>query len=48
MAFRIKFSSHALREIGKAQAWYELQNPGLGEESIPILPLKGMEYPGNR
>jgi len=32
MAFRLKFSARALREIGEAQEWYELQNPGLGEE----------------
>jgi len=30
MAFRLKFSARALREIGEAQEWYELQNPGLG------------------
>lgn len=37
MAFRLKFSGRALREIGEAQAWYELQNPGLGEEFIVAM-----------
>ena len=32
MAFRLKFSTRALREIGEAKEWYELQSPGLGEE----------------
>ena len=29
MAFRLKFSSRALREIGEDQEWYELQNADL-------------------
>lgn len=40
MAFRVKFSSRALRETGEAQAWYELQNPGLGEEFIAAMELQ--------
>ena len=40
MAFRLKFSSRALREIGEAQEWYELQNPGLGEEFIAAVELQ--------
>ena len=40
MAFRLKFSSRALREIGNAQAWYELQSPGLGEEFIAAMELQ--------
>jgi len=39
MAFRLKFSSRALREIGEAQEWYELQNAGLGEEFIAAMEL---------
>jgi plasmid stabilization system protein ParE len=46
MAFRLKFSSRALREIGEAQEWYELQNTGLGEEFIAAmeLQLKRLEH----
>jgi plasmid stabilization system protein ParE len=40
MAFRIKFSVRALREIGEAQEWYELQSPGLGEEFIAVMELQ--------
>ena len=40
MAFRLKFSSRALREIGEAQEWYELQSPGLGEEFIAAMELQ--------
>ena len=40
MAFRLKFSSRALRETGEAQEWYELQNPGLGGEFIAALELQ--------
>ncbi len=40
MAFRLKFSARALREIGEAQEWYELQNPGLGEEFIAAMELQ--------
>jgi len=40
MAYRLKFSSRALRETGEAQEWYELQNPGLGEEFIAAMELQ--------
>ena len=40
MAFRLKFSSRALREIGEAQEWYELQSTGLGEEFIAAMELQ--------
>ena len=40
MAFRLKFSSRALRETDEAQEWYELQNPGLGEEFIAAMDLQ--------
>lgn len=40
MAFRLKFSSRALREIGEAQEWYELQSFGLGEEFIAAMELQ--------
>ena len=40
MAFGLRFSSRALREIGEAQEWYEMQNPGLGEEFIAALELQ--------
>ena len=40
MAFRLKFSSRALREIGEAREWYELQSPGLGDEFIAAMELQ--------
>ena len=40
MAFRLKFSTRALREIGEAQEWYEFQSPGLGEEFIAAMELQ--------
>ena len=40
MAFRLKFSTRALREIGEAQVWYEVQSPGLGEEFIAAMELQ--------
>lgn len=40
MAFRLKFSSRALREIGEAQEWYEAQSAGLGEEFVAALELQ--------
>ena len=45
MAFRLKFSSRTLRETAEAKEWYELQNPGLGEEFIAAteLQLKRLE-----
>ncbi len=46
MAFRLKFSTRALRAIGEAQEWYELQSTGLGEEFIAAmeLQLKRLEH----
>lgn len=32
MAYRLKFSSRAVREIGEASGWYEDQSQGLGSE----------------
>lgn len=32
MAYRLKFSGRAVREIGEAFAWYEEQSQGLGSE----------------
>lgn len=40
MAFRLKFSTRALREIGEARAWYEIQSAGLGEEFIAAMELQ--------
>ena len=40
MAFRLKFSSRALHEIGEAQEWYELQYTGLGDEFIAAMELQ--------
>lgn len=40
MAYRLKFSTRALRETGEAQEWYELQSPGLGEEFIAAMELQ--------
>ncbi|MFZ4539807.1 type II toxin-antitoxin system RelE/ParE family toxin [Propionivibrio sp.] len=40
MAYRLKFSTRALRETGKAQEWYELQSLGLGEEFIAAMELQ--------
>lgn len=40
MAFRLKFSSRALHEIGDAQEWYEFQSAGLGNEFIAALELQ--------
>jgi plasmid stabilization system protein ParE len=40
MAFRLKFSARALREVGEAREWYELQTPGLGEEFIAAMELQ--------
>ena len=40
MAFRLKFSTRTLREIGEAQEWYELQSTGLGEEFIAVMELQ--------
>ena len=32
MAYRLKFSSRAVREVGEAYDWYEAQSVGLGAE----------------
>lgn len=40
MAYRLKFSARALREIGEAQEWYESQSPGLGGEFIAAMELQ--------
>jgi plasmid stabilization system protein ParE len=40
MAYRLKFSKRALHETGKAQEWFELQSPGLGEEFIAAMELQ--------
>jgi toxin ParE1/3/4 len=32
VAYRLKFSSRAVREVGEAYAWYESQSVGLGSE----------------
>lgn len=40
MAYRLKFSARALREIGEAQEWYESQSPGLGEEFVAAMELQ--------
>lgn len=40
MAYRLKFSSRALRETGEAQAWYDLQSQGLGDEFIAAIELQ--------
>ena len=40
MAFRLRFSTRALREIGEARAWYEIQSAGLGEEFIAAMELQ--------
>ncbi|MCK9607640.1 MAG: type II toxin-antitoxin system RelE/ParE family toxin [Methylomonas sp.] len=40
MAYNLKFSARALREIGEAREWYESQSPGLGEEFIAAMELQ--------
>lgn len=40
MAHRLKFSARALCEIGEAQAWYEQQSSGLGEEFLAAMELQ--------
>ncbi|MBM3340948.1 MAG: type II toxin-antitoxin system RelE/ParE family toxin [Betaproteobacteria bacterium] len=40
MAYRLKFSPRAVRETGEAQAWYETQTPGLGDEFVAALELQ--------
>lgn len=45
VAYRLKFSGRAVKEIGEAYEWYELQSPGLGYEFELAfeLQLKRME-----
>ena len=40
MAYRLTFSSRAVREIGAAKAWYESQCTGLGEEFVAAIELQ--------
>jgi toxin ParE1/3/4 len=40
MAYHLKFSSRALREIAEAHEWYELQSSGLGGEFIAAMELQ--------
>jgi plasmid stabilization system protein ParE len=40
MAYRLKFSARALREMGEAQEWYESQRAGLGDEFIAAIEWK--------
>lgn len=32
VAYRLKFSGRAVREVGEAHDWYEERSPGLGSE----------------
>ena len=45
MAYRLRFSVRALREMGEAHDWYESQSAGLGEEFMLAteLQLKRLE-----
>lgn len=40
MAYRLKFSTRALRKTGETQEWYASQSPGLGEEFIAEMELQ--------
>ena len=40
MAYRLKFSSRALREMGEAREWYEMQSSGLGDEFLAVVELQ--------
>lgn len=40
MAYRLKLSRHAVREIGEAFKWYEAQSQGLGLEYEAALELQ--------
>jgi hypothetical protein len=40
MAFRLKFSGRAVREVGEAHEWYEAQSEGLGLEYEAALELQ--------
>jgi plasmid stabilization system protein ParE len=37
MAYRLRLSARAIREIGEAYGWYEAQLPGLGLEFLKAL-----------
>ena len=40
MAYRLKFSVRAVREVGEAHEWYEGQSQGLGPEYEAALELQ--------
>ena len=40
VAYRLKFSGRAVREIGEAYEWYEAQSQGLGSEYQAALELQ--------
>lgn len=40
MAYRLKFSDRAVREVGEAYDWYEAQSQGLGSEYEAALELQ--------
>ena len=40
MAYRLKFSGRAVREIGEAFSWYEEQRSGLGAEFELVFELQ--------
>ncbi len=40
VAYRLKFSSRAVREVGEAYEWYEAQSQGLGSEYEAALELQ--------
>ena len=40
VAYRLKFSGRAIREIGEAYEWYEAQSQGLGLEYEAALELQ--------
>ncbi len=40
VAYRLKFSGRAVREVGEAHEWYEAQSQGLGSEYEAALELQ--------
>ena len=40
VAYRLKFSGRAVREVGESYAWYEAQSKGLGAEFESALELQ--------
>jgi toxin ParE1/3/4 len=40
VAYRLKFSGRAVREVGEAYNWYETQSQGLGSEYEAALELQ--------